>query len=208
MAYNADQRRRALKKFMDDNELQPKEWARQSGLSESSLWPFMKGKTHALGDDTYEALASGAAKILRRPVTGGEIRGEKGQVLVPVRSFVGAGDEVVPIAQDEPIDYVPAPPGMEECEATEVRGRSMIPLYHHGDRLFHRRLESNPAAFREEVVVVQVKNGKRYVKLLQAGSRRGRYTLASVNPAFEPMIDQALDWVGPIEWVHKRQRRG
>ena len=82
----------------------------------------------------------------------------------------------------------------------------MTPLYHDGDRLFHRRLEEDPSRFRGEIVVAQVRDGKRFVKLLERGSKRNRFTLSSVNPAFEPLVDQILDWVGPIEWVHKKSR--
>jgi phage repressor protein C with HTH and peptisase S24 domain len=129
------------------------------------------------------------------------------EALVPVRSYVGAGDEIFPIEGDAPIDWVPAPPGMEAAEATEVRGNSMRPLYHDGDLLFHSRLNTDFAAYQGEAVVAQVKGGKRLVKLLQTGSKRGRYTLESVNPAYDHLTDQQLDWIGPIEWVHKRWRR-
>lgn len=130
-------------------------------------------------------------------------------VQVPVRSYVGAGDEVFVLPTDDPpIDWVSAPPGMENAEATEVRGNSMRPLYHDGDLLFHiRRVDVDLHEYQDEVVVTQVKGGKRLVKLLQPGTRRGRYTLASVNPAFDPIEDQQLEWIGPIEWVHKRWRK-
>lgn len=128
---------------------------------------------------------------------------------VPVRSYVGAGDEIVIVPEDEsPIDWVPAPPGLENCEATEVRGRSMMPLYHDGDLLYHlRRADIDLGEFADQVVVAQVVGGKRWVKVLKPGSRRGRYTLESINPAFDAIEDQQLEWIGPIEWVHKRWRK-
>jgi phage repressor protein C with HTH and peptisase S24 domain len=125
---------------------------------------------------------------------------------VPIRSYVGAGEQVIPIEEDSLIDFVPAPPGMEQAEATLVRGRSMVPLYHDGDVLFHRRLELDPARLRDEVVVAQVRDGRRYVKLLRPGSRKGLFTLVSINPDHKPIRDQALAWVAPIEWVRKRKR--
>jgi phage repressor protein C with HTH and peptisase S24 domain len=126
---------------------------------------------------------------------------------VPVRSYVGAGDEVFIIPEDEqPIDWVEPPPGMEGAEATIVRGRSGMPLYHDGDVLYHRRVVHDPIAFRGEVVVAQVKNGRRFVKLLERGKRKGLFNLVSINPAFPPLEDQHLDWIGPIEWVRKRRR--
>jgi phage repressor protein C with HTH and peptisase S24 domain len=125
---------------------------------------------------------------------------------VAIRSYVGAGEEIMPIDEDALIDFVPAPPGMEGAEATLVRGRSMVPLYHDGDVLFHRRMELDPARLRDEVVVAQVKDGHRFVKLLRLGSRKGLFTLVSINPDHKPIRDQALSWVAPIEWVRKRKR--
>jgi phage repressor protein C with HTH and peptisase S24 domain len=153
---------------------------------------------------TVAARDGGPATITETPLR----RQSENDPMVPVRSFVGAGDEIFPLDGDGPIDWVPAPPGMEAAEATEVRGNSMRPLYHDGDLLFHSRRDTQFAEYEGEPVVVQISGGKRLVKILETGSRRGRYTLASVNPAFDPIEDQQLEWIGPIEWVHKRWKRG
>lgn len=136
----------------------------------------------------------------------GDKRGERGAT-VPVRSFVGAGDEVVIVAEDaEPIDWVEPPPGMPDFEATIVRGRSGLPLFHDGDVLYHGRTVKDPAPFRGEVVVAQVRGGKRFVKVLERGNSRGQFNLVSINPAFPDLEDQQLDWIAPIEWVRKKRR--
>lgn len=89
----------------------------------------MRGKTRPLGDDTYEALAADATKLLHRPVTSGEIRSEKGPADGAGALLCGRRRRDRAIPEDQaPTDWVPAPPGMEDREATEVRGRSMIPL--------------------------------------------------------------------------------
>ncbi|MCX7366739.1 MAG: hypothetical protein NTV97_33670 [Alphaproteobacteria bacterium] len=207
MAYDKTKTLAALDRFQRATGLKDFPWEIASELGEGTLRRFRTSPNRSMRTETYEKLAAGASKLLERKITAAEIRGEADMIaLVPVRSFVGAGDEITPIDGDEPIDWVQAPPGMEEAEATEVRGRSMIPLYHDRDLLFHRRMETDPARFRDEVVVAQVKNGKRYVKLLQPGTRRGRFRLVSINPSFAPLEDQQLDWIGPIEWVHKRRR--
>lgn len=202
------QRRAALRAFMAANAgLKRTPWERASSLSEGTLRAFLT-RTDTMTDETYEKLAAGASKLLGRPVKAGELRGDAPlDAHVPIQSYIGAGDEIMPVPGDDPIDYALAPPGMEKAEATEVRGRSMIPLYHAGDLLFHRRVENDPSRFLDHVVAVQVKGGKRFVKLLQRGSRKGRFTLASVNPAFDPLIDQQIEWVGPIEWVRKNVHR-
>lgn len=202
-AFSPDLRRRALREFMRAKDLKVFPWTQAAGVSEASLRNFLNGDSESLSDRTYALLARAAH------VSVGKLRGDEAPpeaAEVPVRSYVGAGDEILPVEGDAPIEYVPAPPGMEECEATEVRGVSMQPLYHHGDLLFHRRIDAEPARYRNEVVVVQVRNGKRLVKLLQAGSKKGLYTLVSLNPSFAPMPDQKISWIGPIEWVQKRRR--
>jgi phage repressor protein C with HTH and peptisase S24 domain len=42
-----------------------------------------------------------------------------------------------------------------------------------------------------------VKGGKRFVKLLERGTRRDRFKLTSINRAFEPLEDQQVQWIGP-----------
>lgn len=157
--------------------------------------------------DTYMALAESASKKLERDVTVTELAGQPlSYASVPIQSFVGAGEEVFTIPSDGPIGYTQAPPGMEDCEATEVRGQSMIPLYHNGDLLFHRRIETNIGRYRNQVVVVQIKGDRRLVKQLVTGSKPGRFHLASFNQAFPLLEDQPVEWVGPIEWVRKMRR--
>ena len=209
MPYNAEQRRHALDNFMTANNLQPKAWAREAGLSESALWPFMKGKkTKALGDDTYEKLAEAATELLGRSISAAELRGEPpANPEIPLRHYVGAGDEVHLIDTDAEIDYTPAPPGYEKGSAAIVRGDSMKPTFDPGDMLFFRRREA-PPAFKDlpqRPVIVQVKNGPLYVKKLLPGTKRGRYHLLSVNPLTPVLQDQPIDSIARIGWIKPSQ---
>ena len=74
----------------------------------------------------------------------------------------------------------------------------------HGDLLFHRFMDPDPRELVGKLVVAKLKDGRRFVKVLLAGTRRGRFTLASLNPSFAPMEDQAIEAVARIVWVKKR----
>lgn len=203
MPYSPDQRRHALQSFMDAHNLQPKAWARAAGLSESTLWPFLKGKkTNALGDDTYEVLADAATELLARPVAAGELRGEPpAHVEIPVAHYVGAGDQVHIIDGDSALDYTEAPPGFAKGAAAIVHGDSMRPTFDAGDVLFYRQLEKPPKKLPRRAVIVKVKDGPLLVKKLLVGSKRGRYHLLSVNPLTPTLEDQPVEAIARIGWI-------
>ncbi len=210
-AFNPEQRRRVLREFMQQRGLNTYAWATEAGISEGTIRNFLKGGEHgsdSLSDRTYELLARAA------DVQVSDLRGEKPAAAaaddddekVAIRSFVGAGDEIISLGDDEPpIGYTAAPPGLDMVEATEVRGLSMLPLYRPGDLLFHHRMAIDPLELRDEVAVMQTKGRKRYVKLIQPGTKKGTFRLVSINPLYPPIEDQVLAWVAPIVWVRKKR---
>jgi phage repressor protein C with HTH and peptisase S24 domain len=209
MSGDDDRARKAFAKFILANKpkLSGRKVSELGGLSPSAASQFIRGNSQSPKNDTLNAFALGASVALGRPVTVAEMIGEKPSwIEIPVTSYVGAGDEIFPIGDGGPLYYLPAPPELEGGEATEVRGRSMFPMYRERDVLFHKRIDVDPSRFYDDVVVCQVKGGARYVKLLTKGSRKGRYNLVSVNPAYDPLEDQVLLWVAQIEWVKKRGR--
>lgn len=124
---------------------------------------------------------------------------------LPVSTVIGAGDEVEPADEGNPIDYEPAPPGLYDGEVTEVRGRSMLPIFQNGDRLFHKVITEDPRSLIGEAAVLRLKDGRRFIKVLQPGTKRDRYHLVSINPAFPPMEDQVVVSAARIVWVKKAQ---
>lgn len=202
MAYDPVQRRRALKNFMDNTGIQPKEWCRRSGLSETALWPFMNNKTQALGDDTYEALADGATKILKRKVRSAVLRDEPPMTVeIQLAHYVGAGDVVHIIDGDNGLDYVDAPPGYEKGAAGRVRGDSMLPMFDDGDLIFWKELERPPRNPPKRAVIVKVKDGPLYLKKLLPGTKRGYYHLVSINPVNKALLDQPVEAIARVGWV-------
>lgn len=180
---------------------------RGGDLSQPQLSAIEKDEVDRPGS-LYEiaaVLGTTAAELLGKPLA---LRtpASEGPTL-PVSSMVSAGDEVIqPIDSDGPFDREPAPPDLLDGEVAEIRGRSMLPVFADGDRLFFRTVEDDPARLIGGVVVARLRDGRRFVKILRAGSRRGRFNLESINPQYDEMIDQQLDAVGEIVWVRKKAR--
>ncbi len=87
MAFDANQRRQALRAFMAGAGLNVAQWESLSGLGDGTLRKFLDDPTGAktLTDKTYARLAAGAAKKTGRPVGVAELQGE-----LPVTTADGA----------------------------------------------------------------------------------------------------------------------
>lgn len=191
---------------MDAKKLSARELAKIAKKSPAIFTHFLGGRTESLTDRTYADLAAGLTERFGRDYSVAELRGDTMQEIhLPLISYVGAGDEIVqPVEGDAPMDHIVAPPDMGEGEVTEVRGRSMLPVFEPGDLLFHRTISTSPTSLLGQLVVAKLKDGRRFVKILGAGKGRGRFTLSSLNPAYEPMVDQPIAAVAKIVWVKKR----
>ena len=88
MAFDANQRRRALRRFMAGAGLNVAQWETLSGLGDGTLRKFLDDPTGAktLTDKTYAKLAAGAARKTGRPVGVAELQGES-----PDESSAGSG---------------------------------------------------------------------------------------------------------------------
>lgn len=77
MAFDANQRRQALRAFMAGAGLNVAQWESLSGLGDGTLRKFLDDPTGAktLTDKTYARLAAGAAKKTGRPVGVAELQG-------------------------------------------------------------------------------------------------------------------------------------
>lgn len=205
MAYDKRKAVAALAAFQESTGLKDHPWEVASKVGEGTLRKFRDGAGRSMSGETYEKLAAGATKKLGRDFTAAHIRGEVPMdIMLPVASFVSAGDEAAfPVDGDPPFDWEKAPPGMKEGEVLEVRGRSMLPVFKSGDRLFHTFLTLDFKRLYGELVIAKLKDGRRFVKVLEPGSKRNRYTLSSFNPAYSPLEDQELAAVAEIVWVKR-----
>lgn len=114
---------------------------------------------------------------------------------------VGAGQAVVPFAEEE-YEFVDAPPDPSgDTVAVEVRGESMLPAYEDGWLLYYsRRLP--PAEMVNKRCVVQLADGSMLVKTLRRGTTPGYWNLGSLN-AYD-IEDQVVEWAAPIDWIKPR----
>jgi phage repressor protein C with HTH and peptisase S24 domain len=120
---------------------------------------------------------------------------------VPVVGYVGAGAEVVNFDDAGEIDRADAY-GLPGTVALIVRGDSMWPAYYEGDLLYyHPRKLIPPEELIGRDAVVQLKDGRTFVKRIERGTKRGKYRLDSHNA---PSIhDVEILWTSKIQNVHK-----
>lgn len=86
----------------------------------------------------------------------------------------------------------------------EVQDSSMAPVYRQGDLLIcHRKAGRYVENLIGTDCVVRTINGDGYVKILQRGSRTGRFNLRSYNPVFKDIADVAIEWAAPIAWIKR-----
>jgi phage repressor protein C with HTH and peptisase S24 domain len=122
---------------------------------------------------------------------------------IEITHVVGAGDEVYPVPGDSPLGHVPAPPGYEHGGAAAIKGDSMLPAYHDRDLLFYKEWESPPKGLRQpdRPVLIELRDGRSFLKKILSSGRDGRYHLLSINPAAPIIKDVVVTRIARIGWV-------
>lgn len=122
------------------------------------------------------------------------------QNTVKIMGRIGAGAEISPEMEQVPED------GLEEIDlpfavgldavAFEVSGTSMMPRYDPGAIVICSTTTRDPEDFIGDEVAVRTTNGKRYLKKLRRGSKRGFYNLESFND--EAIENVRIAWLGEV----------
>lgn len=111
-----------------------------------------------------------------------------------VVGYVGAGAEVIPIDDGDPLSVVqvdfPVPRG---SVAAIVRGDSMYPIFEDGDLVAYGGEPLPPEKAVGSTCVVQLADGRMLIKRVRRGTKEGLYTLTSSNA---PDIEDV-----PLEWA-------
>jgi len=122
---------------------------------------------------------------------------------VSVVGYVGAGGTITPIddhSHGAGLDEVEVPPTtLKGTVAVIVRGDSMEPVLMTGMIIYYSKRVKNIPDHIGRMVVVHFDDGRKAVKFLQHGSKRGIYNLTSSNA---PVIkDVKIESVSPIDWI-------
>lgn len=123
---------------------------------------------------------------------------------VPVMGRIGAGATIEP-----DFDQVP-PEGLYEVDlpfpmpgemiGLEVDGESMLPKYEPGDVIVvWKGQRRDTTSFLGELAAVRTEDGRRYLKTIMRGAKRGLYRLESFNA--RPIEDVQVAWVGEINVI-------
>lgn len=124
--------------------------------------------------------------------------------LIQVVGYVGAGGAINPIddhAMGNGLEEVEAPPQSPPgTVAVIVRGDSMIPMLYDGMLVFFSsRLKNVSDYINMPPIVVHLEDGRKAIKSITNGSKRGLYTLTSFNAG--PITDVHIESVSPIDWI-------
>lgn len=123
--------------------------------------------------------------------------------VVQVRGLIGAGAEISPDEEQVPEDglsEIEVPfPLPDDAIAFQVEGESMWPRYDSGDVVICRNREREPADLIGWEAAVRTSGGRRYLKRLRQGGRKGTFDLESHNAP--PIKGVKVLWASEVHSV-------
>jgi phage repressor protein C with HTH and peptisase S24 domain len=105
----------------------------------------------------------------------------------------------------ENLEAAPSTPeGSALAEVIKVKGNSNYPAYQNGDLIYL----ADKTAKTDDMVgmvgrecIIQLADGRKLLRTLSRGSRKGVFTLLSYNSP--PIHDVKVAWVAPINWIKR-----
>lgn len=120
---------------------------------------------------------------------------------VPLRGSVGAAAMFMPFIDDVSEYIQPPMPPHATTEAVRLEGDSMLPVFPSGTTLYYSSRETNIARFLNRTTICGLEDGQVLMKTIRKGGKTGLYTLESVNPDFDDIIDVSVIYVLPIDHI-------
>ncbi len=187
------------------------QWAREKAGLVSKLaaakrfgWKTSTYGAHENGQNDYDdkdaAKYAKAFKVSAGWLLTGEGSPTSKSIRHPVVNYVAGGSELVPIddfPQGEGIEEVELPQGVPaNAVVVKVKGESMHPRYYDGEYLVYVRDGRGPDELIGRECVVELTDGRKMVKTIRRGSRKGLFRLDSFNA--EPIEDVKIRWAGYV----------
>lgn len=193
-----------VRKVLEVTGLTQKKLGEKIDVSQGTISKWIN-EGHSPNLDQWQRLESFANRYKAlRGMVAGQVSGE-----VRVMGYIGTGAEITPEFEQIP------PDGLKQIEvpfelpadiiAFEVVGDSMLPAYREGDVVLVRESGKYRAEdFYEQDAAVRTSDGKRYIKEIHPGQRKGTVNLLSHNATL--IKDQRLEWIGEIYAVVKARQ--
>lgn len=122
---------------------------------------------------------------------------------VPLKGKVGAGQQVEAVDNGD-LDEAPAPPdATPSTVAVQISGDSMFPTYEEGSLIYYSR-HLPPSEMVNRRAVVQLADGRIFLKVIRPGSTPDFWTLQSINAQYPDIEDVVIEWAAPIDWIRPR----
>jgi transcriptional regulator with XRE-family HTH domain len=188
-----------LRQARKDAGLSVAQVAKRLGKSETAVRAWENGQ-NGLSGDAAGQLAPVVKSTAEWILFG---RGETRRRMIQVVGYVGAAAEFFGFDDHEKgagLDEIEAPADAPEgAVAVIVRGDSGYPAIRDGMVLVYWNKMEDPSSIEGEDCFIRVRDGRTLVKILEYGSRPGRWTLRSINAATPPIKDVEIEWAAPIE---------
>ncbi len=124
---------------------------------------------------------------------------------VPLQGKIGAGQELMLYENVDDGETVSTEIAEVDAAAFEVEGDSMIPLARNKDIVFVGPARRDIGALIGKECAVLLEDGRRFLKVIERGSKKGLYDLVSYNA--ETIRDVSVHSAGPLLGVRRRYRR-
>jgi hypothetical protein len=181
---DSDEKREALKRFMEARGLTVAGWAKSAGIPESTLRMHLKGVSRNMRSDTERKLAN-AAGVSVDALYGLDYGAPLARHQVWVKGYLGAGNAIQlfeAMGENEGFYEVSRPPGVHgdvKLIAMEIRGGSMPP-WRDGDVVYcEQRDHVDVQAILGEACMVELEDGGMLFKEVQQGYEPGTFNLLS-----------------------------